>query len=156
MCSCTLIWSNLASCDLKVMIMHGLGVRFYYQTWEIWKTHTKQHWMLKLMNGNGKMITKNDQTGKPNLYPISQIPLLLGPIDTLPVFTLDGQNGVSIIRLCADNASSTFMKTTEVKHQVWPGMYVLRRQQVVLSKILSTISVTVTQESWRLYVRFKF
>lgn len=102
------------------------------------------------------MITKNDQTGKPNLYPISQIPLLLGPIDTLPVFTLDGQNGVSIIRLCADNASSIFMKTTEVKHQVWPGMYVLRRQQVVLSKISSTISVTVTQESWRLYVRFKF
>ena len=90
------------------------------------------------------MITKNDQTGKPNLYPISQIPLLLGPVDILPVFTLDGQNGVSIIRLCADNASSTLMKTTEVKHQVWPGMYVLRRQQVVLSKILSTISVTVT------------
>ena len=39
------------------------------------------------------MITKNDQTGKPNLYPISQIPLLLGPVDTLPVFTLDDQNG---------------------------------------------------------------
>ena len=80
--------------------------------------HTKQHWMLKLMNGKWENDHKNDQTGKPNLYPISQIPLLLGPIDTLPVFTLDGQNGVSIIRLCADNASSIFMKTTEVKHQV--------------------------------------